>query len=191
MGVFDRLKNSWNIFSYSFKLMGKDKSLIAIPIIMFFSSAVLLVLSGLIYFGAFLVLSQNYLVAVYIFLLLVFYFWTTFLASAQSWMVYEVTKGKDTTVSSGFGRALKNTLDILWFSIAVLLISLASRLLKQKGKLGEIGAGFLDVVSGIVGRLILPAMIITDMSFWKSAKSLGQSLKSWPEVVTYKLELDL
>jgi hypothetical protein len=187
MGVFDRLKNSWKLFSYSFKLLGKDKSLIALPVIMFFSSAALLVVLGLLYFGAIFVLDKIYLYIFGLLLLLIFYFWSTFLASAQSWMVYEVTKGKDTTVGSGFGRAGKNFFDILWFSLAVLAIAVISRALKDKGKIGQISAGFLDVVSGIVGRLVLPAMIITEQSFGQAVMSLGKSLKSWPEVVTYEV----
>ena len=115
------------------------------------------------------------------------YLWTTFLGSAQSWMVHEVAQGKDTTLASGIKRALKEIPDILLFALATLLITIIVGSLRKRGTLGNLAGDFISLVTGIAGKLVLPAMIITERSFIDSIKQLGQAIKAIPEIAAFEI----
>ena len=121
-----------------------------------------------------------------IFLFLI-YIWTTFLGSAQSWMVHEVAQGKDTTFASGIKRALKEIPDILLFALATLIISIIVGSLRKRGTLGNLAGNFISLVTGIAGKLVLPAMIITERNFIDSIKQLGQAIKAIPEIAVFEI----
>jgi len=197
MGFFDRLANAWKIFKLSFSLLKRDKSLIIIPIltglslilIMYpFIISLLLHLKGIetdIYFQN---QSLKLLLFIFIFLsLFIFYLWNIFLASAQSWMIYEVLQGKNTTLISGFSRAFKNIFDILYFGINILVLSALTSLIKGKGKVGDAVGGTINYLAGIAGRLVIPAMIITERNFRESVIQLKESIKTIPEIATYEI----
>jgi hypothetical protein len=184
MGIFDRLANAWHIFTTSISFIAKDKSLLAIPILLVLSSVVLCIAFFAMFFaprvgGAF--------VANIVVFLFIMYAWTTFLGAAQSWMVHEVAQGKDTTVRSGFGRALKNIGDVLAFAVVMLLIGAIAGRLRQKGALGQIAGGFLETIAGIAGKLVLPAMIITERSFVQAVQQLRHAIRAIPEIATYEI----
>ena len=183
MGFFDRLKNAWKIFKLSFSLLKKDKSLIAIPIFMLLSFFVLFGIFGYLFF--IYKLESNYVVL--ILFLFIMYFVMVFLAAAQSWMVYEVFKGKNTTVGSGFKRAIQNFGDILAFVVTIVLIRIFSSWLHGKGKVGEMAGGFINYLAGLAGKLVLPAMIITERNFKESIMQLKDSIKAIPEIATYEI----
>ena len=182
MGFIGRLKNAWNIFKLSLGLIKKDKSLVAIPIILILSSIFFFVSFLLIFF-----ISKGIVLFYWIVFLFFMYFWSTFLSSAQSWMIYEVVHGKDTTVLSGIKRALKNLKDILIFAVVMLLIKILISSIRSKGRLGEILGSVLDRFTGIAGRLVLPAMIVTERNFTDAVKQLKDSLHAIPEIATYEL----
>jgi len=197
MGFFDRLENAWSIFKLSFSLLKKDKSLIAIPILMLLVFIIIPIILILVPILIDLILNNgdlnfsktispdNYLfLIVFMFLL---YFFTTFFASAQAWMIYEVLLGKDTTISSGFKRAFANFKDILFFVFVSLLINLIASKLREKGTLGEMAGNTIGYISGLAGKLVLPAMIITDRSFKEAVQQLKGSLKVIPEIATYEI----
>ncbi len=183
MSFWYRLKNAWNIFKLSFSLLKKDKSLIAIPVLMLLS---LIILMGIFWYLNYVqILYRNYIT--YLIFLFVMYFILTFLAAAQSWMVYEVLRGKDTTVKSGFKRAIQNFGDILTFVFTVILIRIFSSWLRKKGMIGQAAGSFIDYVTGIAGKLVLPAMIITERNFKDSVIQLKDSLKAIPEIAIYEI----
>ncbi len=186
MSVGGRLANAWNIFIYSFRLLGKDKSLIAIPVIMLFSSVIVVIGLFVGIVGAAAVIGGSNILWYAVFILGI-YIWITFLSAAQSWMVYEVAKGKDTTVGSGFKRAGKEFFDILLFSLAFLALFFLRAFLRGRGKLGDMGASFIGLISGIAGKLVLPAMIVTEKHFGEAVMDLGRAAKSWPEIATYEI----
>lgn len=115
------------------------------------------------------------------------YFWFTFLGAALAWMVYEVAQGKDTTVASGFKRAAHNLGDILAFAAVVMFIRAVSNWLRQKGMAGQMAGGTLETLAGIAGRLVLPAMIVTERSFGEAVKQLRDSVKAIPEIAAYEI----
>jgi hypothetical protein len=200
MGFFDRLKNAWSIFVLSWKYAGKDKSLITIP--------TLLVLLNLAFFAAMILtfifvimapteatgqtanIAGSSIFLIFAAYLLFSLFINTFLGAAQSWMVYEVTLGKDTTVWSGFGRAWKNLGDIIWFSIVMFIIKILTS--KRGGK--GIGAALMAIFGGLIetlvrlaGKLVLPAMIVTERSFKEAVIDLKNSSKTWPEMLAFEV----
>ena len=183
MGFFDRLKNSWKIFKLSFSLLKKDKSLIAIPVLMLLSFLFLFGTFGTLFFVY--KLESNYIFN--IIFLFIMYFVMVFLAAAQSWMIYEVFKGKNTTIGSGFNRALKNFGDIFAFVITIILIRIFSSWLRGKGRAGEFAGGFINYLTRLAGKLVLPAMIITERNFKESVSQLKDSIKAIPEIATYEI----
>ena len=102
-------------------------------------------------------------------------------------MVHEVASGKNTTVGFGFKRALHNLPDIAGFAAASAGLMLLSMFFRRKGRLGKLGAGILDTFSGIIGRLVLPAMIVTERSFGQAVVQLKDSIRALPEIVTYEI----
>ncbi len=189
MGFIDRLKNSWDIFKFSFGLIKKDKSLAAIPILMFVSVIVLVIIFILAFFAGSAGESiSNAGIYFWMILFLFFnYFLTTFYASAQSWMVHEVVQGKDTTVGSGFKRAFNNFFDILAFVIVSIIIKILASGLKKKGIAGKLAGGFIETISGIVGKLVIPSMIITERHFGQAVMQLKDSYKAIPEIATFEI----
>lgn len=183
MGFFDRLKNAWKIFKLSFALLKKDKSLIVIPILMIFSSLILFGIFGFLMY--YYKLSSNYIL--FFAFLFILYFVMTFLAAAQSWMVYEVLKGKNATTISGFKRAFGNIGDILVFVFSVVFIKMLSSWLRGKGRAGQMAGSLIDYLTGLAGKLVLPAMIITERNFKESVVQLKDSLKAVPEIATYEI----
>src|SRR3972149_4498522 len=128
---WDKLVNAWKIFKTSIAFIGRDKSLLAVPI--------LLILSTIGFFALFLIsflTGSSGSLAIFaniIIFMFIIYFWSTFLGAAQAWMVYEVAQGKDATLFSGIGRALKNILDILACLFVLLLIKIVVGSLRGKG----------------------------------------------------------
>ena len=168
MGFIERLKNSWDIFKFSLGLIKKDKSLIAIPILMFVSVVALIIIFILAFFaGSIKEPGANAGIYFWGIVFLFFnYFITTFYASAQSWMVHEVVQGKNTTVASGFKRAFRNFFDILAFVFVFIIIK---------------------TISGIVGKLVIPSMIITERHFGQAVMQLKDSYKAIPEIATFEI----
>ncbi len=189
MGFIDRLKNSWYIFKFSFGLIKKDKSLIVIPILMFASVIALIIIFILAFFaGSAGEAVSNAGIYFWMILFLFFnYFINTFYASAQSWMVHEVVQGKDTTVGSGFKRAFRNFFDILAFVIVSIIIKILASGLKKKGVVGKFSGGFIETLSGIIGKLIIPSMIITERHFGQAVMQLKDSYKAIPEIATFEI----
>src|SRR3989344_8004768 len=103
MGFVDRLSNSWRLFKTSFSFIKRDKTLIVIPVFMLFSMMILFFLFVNFVFWRFG--SSGFTIVYGAVFLLVAYVWSTFLAAMQSWMVYEVAQGKDTTMAAGFKSA--------------------------------------------------------------------------------------
>jgi len=185
MTFIDRLKNSWELFKMSLTFIQKDKSLYAIPFLSFGSA----ILIFLIFFLGALTINGN--VALYVGIVLFFmalYASSTFFSAALVWMIYEVAKGKDATIKSGVKRALENMSDIIAYAVVSLLIAgFASKLREKGGIVGNMAAGFVEMVSGIAGKLVLPAMIITERNFTDSVKQLYHSVKAIPEIATYEI----
>jgi len=184
MGFLDKLSNAWYIFKTSLSFIKKDKSLLSIPIILILSSIFFFILFILILFKP--IISTIFIFNFIIFLFLM-YIWTTFLGSAQAWMVHEVALGKDTTLASGIKRAFKNIPDILLFALATLIISIIVGSLRKRGTLGNLAGDFISLVTGIAGKLVLPAMIITERNFIESIKQLGQAIKAIPEIAVFEI----
>ena len=187
MEFFERLKNSWKIFKLSFSLLSKDKSLMIIPVLMLISFFILILLFILSPFFAINLINSNYNYIVFILLAVLFYFWIIFLEAAQTWMVYEVLQGKDTTLKSGLKRAINNIGDLIAFVSVMLLIRIFSSWLRNKGRIGEYAGNFIDYISGIAGKLVLPAMIVTEKNFKEAAEQLKHSIKAIPEIATYEI----
>ncbi|MDO8661517.1 MAG: hypothetical protein Q7K43_06515 [Candidatus Woesearchaeota archaeon] len=185
MGFLDRLSNAWKIFIFSFSLLKKDKSLAVVPLFMLLGAGLIFVPLLLLAFGGFV--GSARLVFVGVIFLFLFYFVETFFAAAQSWMVYEVIRGKDTTIGSGFKRAFHNSLDILAFTGVSIVVFFLSRFLRRKGITGAIGASVLTSLSGILGKLVIPSMIVTERHFGQAVAQLRQSLRAAPEVATYEI----
>lgn len=184
MGFIDRLANAWHIFTTSLAFIAKDKSLLVVPVILVLSVLVLC-------FGFFAMFFVPALGGAFIFNIVIFLFvvyaWTTFLGAAQAWMVHEVAQGKDATVLSGFGRAVRNIGDILIFAAVMLVIGAIAGRLRQKGGLGHWAGGLLETVAGIAGKLVLPAMIVTERNFIEAVRQLRHALKVIPEIATYEI----
>jgi len=184
MAVIDRLVNAWEIFKTSFEFLGRDKSLMAVPILMIVSAFALVIP-----FIIALALAKGGAIPLVAIVVLFFaYFWFTFLGAAQAWMVHEVAQGKDATLGSGFSRAGKNFGDIMAYAAVMLLVrTIISSLRRKGGAAGRVGASFLDLIVGIAGKLVLPAMIVTHRSFKESIMQLKQALKAIPEIATFEV----
>ena len=188
MGFIERLKNSWDIFKFSLGLIKKDKSLIAIPILMLVSVVALIIIFIFAFFTGSIEEVNNAGIYLWGIVFLFFnYFITTFYASAQSWMVHEVVQGKNTTVASGFKRAFRNFFDILAFVFVFIIIKILASGLKKRGMAGKISAGFIETISGIVGKLVIPSMIITERHFGQAVMQLKDSYKAIPEIATFEI----
>ncbi len=195
MGFFDRLANAWYIFTKSLSFIGRDKSLLVIPFLLIFSVIIFCILFFFLFPISFLLASKTgvainvsiSIIANFLIFILFIYVWTTFLGAAQSWMVHEVAQGKNTKVLSGLKRAIKNILDILLFSLVELLITILISSLRRKGGLLRAAGGFIGLITGIAGKLVLPAMIVTERNFIESVKQLGKAIKIIPEIATFEI----
>jgi hypothetical protein len=186
MGFFDRLHNAWKIFKLSFEFIGRDKSLAVVPVLMLLSGILFCILAIILYpFAA--IMPESYFYVSAIIFLLIAQTWSTFLGAMQSWMVHEVAQGKDTTVASGFKRALHNIKDIIAFAVVFLVVSILINALRKKGRMGQFAAGWLDTLAGIVGKLVLPAMIVTERNFGEAVAQLKHSVKAIPEIATFEV----
>jgi len=186
MGFIDRLSNAWEIFKTSFEFIGRDKSLLIMPIVMFFGGIVYCA-SILLLFPLQNIINEKYWIAILFAVILVAEIVGVFLASIHSWMVHEVAQGKDATVFSGFKRAMHNFLDILAYAIVFLIISIFLGALRRRGPVGAIAAGFFGLMAGIVGKLVLPAMIVTERNFGEAIKQLKHSTKAIPEIAAFEV----
>jgi hypothetical protein len=186
MAITNRLVNAWEIFKLSFQFLARDKSLVAIPIIMLLSGIAIIVPFAMVFLlsGP----NQGILIMWGLIFAVLANFWFTFLSAAQSWMVHEVAQGKDTTVASGFARAGRNLGDIFVYTIVMMLISAAlSNLRKNGGGIGRIIAHAVGIVTGIAAKLVLPAMIVTERSFKESVLQLQKATKAIPEIATFEI----
>jgi len=186
MAIFDRLSNAWNIFTTSFAFIGRDKSLVIVPVLMLLSGIFFGVL-GIILLSLLSSLDELFRWGIGILYLLFVHVWMTFLGAMQSWMVHEVAQYKDATIASGFKRAAENLLDIASYAVVFLAISLVASALRKRGRIGEIGAGFIDLFAGIIGKLALPAMIITERTFVEALSQLKESIHALPEIAAYEV----
>jgi hypothetical protein len=186
MGFFNRLANAWKIFTTSISFIGRDKSLLAVPILMVLSGVIFIIAAFMFAPVALLFDKPYFYLSVFLFFL-VAEIVTVFLGAVQSWMVYEVAQNKDTTVASGFARALRNLPDIFAYAVVFFLISLLAGALRKRGRLGEIAAGFIETFAGIVGKLVLPAMIVTERSFGEAVAQMKHSTRAVPEILTYEI----
>ncbi len=190
MGFFDRLHNAWKIFKLSFEFIGRDKSLMIVPVLMLLSG-ILLCAIGIVLFvisaPAFAILPRSYFYISCILFLLVAQTWSTFLGAMQSWMVHEVAQGKDTTVASGFKRALHNIKDVLAYAFVFLVVSILISAIRRRGRIGQFAAGWLSTFAGVIGKLILPAMIVTERSFGEAVAQLKHSTRAIPEIATFEI----
>ena len=184
MAFFDKLANAWYIFTTSLSFIGRDKSLLAVPFLLIFSAVAFCLMFFLVLFipKAGVAFYANLVIFMF-----VMYFWSTFLGAAQSWMVHEVAQNKDATLLSGLGMAMKNILDILAFAFVMLLIKILLGSLRKKGAAANMAAGFLDLVTGIAGKLVLPAMIVTERNFVQAVKQLGEAIKNIPEIAAFEI----
>ncbi len=193
--VINRLINSWNVFKTSLSFIKRDKSLWIIPILSFLVNIAIFVIFIMLFMAGSLNYSSGGMFLTVIIFMLISYLVSTFFASAQSWMVYEVAKGKNTTLSSGMGRAIKNIRDIVLFSIVSLIISIILGAIRGnknnqgavQNALREGTAGVLGFITGIMKKLVLPAMIITDRSFIDAVKQLKEGIKAIPEIAVYEI----
>jgi hypothetical protein len=154
---------------------------------MLLSGILFCVLAALLYpFAA--VMPESYFYISALLFVLIAQTWSTFLGAMQSWMVHEVAQGKDTTVASGFKRALHNIKDVVAFAVVFLIVSILINTLRRRGgRMGEFAAGWLDTLAGIVGKLVLPAMIVTERNFGEAVAQLKHSVKAIPEIATFEI----
>ncbi len=187
MGFIKRLQNAWEIFKTSIAFIGRDKSLLAVPALMVVAGIGLCVLFLLML--PWMLISPGRFPLIILGFVILAQFIMNFLGAMQCWMVHEVARGKDATVASGFGRALKETPDIIIYSIVFLILSCIPR--KKNGGIGaliyNLFVSILQVFITIAGKLILPAMIITERTFWQSVKQLKQAMKAWPEILLFEV----
>ncbi len=202
MSFIDRLSNSWSLLKLSFQFLNKDKSLLAVPIILPFLNIVVFGILIIIILSTVSVIPETTedsygsiigysLLALFFF---VMSFVNTFFGAAHSWMVYEVVNGKDATLGSGLKRAFANLWDVFLFALAMMVIKLISAALRGQKKEGlDVGyyvrsfiAGWVETISTILGKLVLPAMIVTERSFAEAVVDLKSSVKKWPEVLTFE-----
>ncbi len=188
MGLGKRLANAWSIFKQSFALLKKDKSLAIIPLVQLLSGLVLLAILFWAYFSfdinALSSVHQSFLIVLFLFIV---YLWTTLLSSIQVWMVHEVAQGKDATVASGLRRAAANAVDIVLFAVASVVIVLVASRLRRRGFAGRAAASGIEFVTGVAKQLVLPAMIVTERSFFQAVKQLKESIKVIPEALAYDI----
>ncbi len=203
MPFIDRLANSWNLLKLSFQFLNKDKSLLAVPIILPFLNIITFGILILIILSTVSIIPEKtedaYGAIIGYSLLALFFFVmsfvNTFFGAAHSWMVYEVVKGKNTTLKDGLKRAFANLWDVFLFALAMMIIKILSAALRGQKKEGfDAGyylrsfiAGWIETISTILGKLVLPAMIITEKSFTESVADLKHSVKKWPEILTFEL----
>jgi len=187
MRYIKRLKNAWEIFKTSLEFVLRDKSLLAVPALMVVSGFALCVIFLLML--PWMLISPGRFPLIILGFVILTQFIMNFLGAMQCWMVHEVARGKDTTIASGFLRSLKETPDIIVYSIVFLVLSCIPR--KKNGGMGalvyNIFAEILSVFITIAGKLILPAMVITERTFWQSAKQLKQAMKAWPEILIFEV----
>ena len=187
MGFFEKLENAWNIFTTSLSFIGKDKSLLVVPFIMILSVAGI---AAFFFLRVILPGTEIPLFLVLFLLVIALQFWLTFLGAVQSWMVHEVAQNKDTTFMSGVKRAFSNLGDIFLFVLVKMLVAaIASKLRKRGGTAGHVAGGFLSTVAGIAGKLVLPAMIVTERNFTQSVKQLRDAIPAIPEIATFEIGL--
>jgi hypothetical protein len=186
MGFFDRLANAWKIFKLSFEFIGRDKSLTIVPILMLLSGVLFCILAVILFPIASLMPESYFYISAILFVLIA-QTWSTFLGAMQSWMVHEVAQGKNTTVASGFKRALHNIKDVIAYAVVFLIVSILISAVRRRGRLGEFAAGWLETFAGIIGKLVLPAMIVTERNFGEAVKQLKHSVHAIPEIATFEI----
>jgi hypothetical protein len=185
MGFFDRLRNSWSLFKVALNFLRRDKSLIAVPILLPIVNLVVFLLAALWVLANFGGPSLPFFVVV----IFVSYLASTFLKAAHSWMVYEVALGKNTTLASGLRRAFQNAADVLWFSLVMTVISIIAGAIRGKGGRGGASmlrgatAGIIDFLTSVMGKLVLPAMIVTNKTFRESVEDVRSLSKVLPEAI--------
>jgi len=204
MGVLDRFKNSWLLFKTSLAFLKRDKSLLAVPVLLPFVNLLTFALFAVIAISIWfsiptpearwqLTLWGIVFSALFLFLMSLV---NTFFGAAQSWMVYEVAKGQDATLGSGVRRAMHNIGDVLLFALAMTAIHLLTAALrgKRQGQGIDVGyqvrsmfAGWIETLTGILGKLVLPAMIVTERTFGEAVADLKRSIKAWPEILALEI----
>ena len=48
-------------------------------------------------------------------------------------------------------------------------------------------ANLIERVAGILGKLVLPAMIVTNKTFKEAVEDLQRAVKTWPEIISFEL----
>jgi len=188
MSIFEKLKESIDFTKESIELAKKDKSLLVTPIASLITVPLVAVVFFLIFFFVF---EYDFFSHIYLFLFFILLFFTlsfisTFLGAAHSWMTYEVYSKGETTFLRGIKKAFKEIVDVLLFSFASFFIySFGSFLSRRKGYGGRfVGSVAADVVEAgweVVGKFIIPAMIVKEQTFFQALRDVKLLVKNMPQ----------
>ncbi len=197
--MFDKLNNSWQLVKASWAVLQADKELLLFPvmssIVMIITFIVFLLPVGAI-FGIFAVATEatagsesvaaNGMEIIGIVLTFIFYVITytvsLFFNVALVGAALIRLDGGDPTVADGIKIARERLGKIVQYAVMSATIGLVLQWLRDRGFIGQIVASITEFAWNVATFLVVPILIVKDISPWEAVKeSTGLLKKTWGE----------
>lgn len=194
--ITPKLLNAVDLMKEAFSLIKKDKSLLIPPVISLLVIALTIPLSVIfIVLPSIALVGTGQIVTYIVFGLILFiiYFEATFFNAALTWMAFEVKQGKDTTFLIGLQKSFREAPDIFLLTLTSIFFTIAAAKIRGKDKpvLREYAANTVQAGWDVLAGLLLPAMILTDNSFFTAWKEIEEYKTVIPQILVGSFGLGL
>ena len=195
----ERIRNTIELAKASWRVLQKDRELLALPVISFFVSVLVFgvfIIPALVMSDAFDESSEQgtspmlwiLLVAGGLALTIVSVFFRGALVSGAN----ERLTGGDPTVSSAIGGAMSKIHRLLPWAIVTATVGLILQTIRDKGGIGRFVAGMLDMAWEVLTFLVLPVIIIEDVGPIAGVKrSAALFRRTWGENLAARIGFGL
>jgi len=183
-----RFSNGLELLKLSFKVIGKNKSLILFPVLSGLSAMVILAtfLVGFIFASDAMTSLPGWLWAIVGFLMyVVLFFITFFFGAALVACAMATLEGGTPTVGYGLGVAASKAGKILAWAVISAIVGLILQALESRaGILGKIAIRIAGAAWAVATYFVVPVIVFEDVGAWASMKRSWALLKgSWGEAL--------
>lgn len=186
-----RIGRGWELTKLSFKIIGKNKSLLMFPVIS--GVLIMLIIStfavGFWFFPQMADMPPWLWFIVGFLLYVIMFFISYFFQAALVACAYETMEGKQPTVGYGIGQASKRAFDIFKWAVISAIVGMILRAIEEKFPFASrlIGAAW-----SIATYFVVPIIVFEGVGAWASVKRSWSVLKSnWGEMLVGNLAVGL
>jgi hypothetical protein len=183
MGIFRRLKMGWRLTMDSVRVLRKEPSLAAFPIISALAGIAFLtlILGGSFVFTGFESQAVTYGTLFVLYVALTFV--ASFFNAAMVYNAREVFEGGSPTLKEGMAAAWRHKTTLFGWAVVAATVGLVLRAIESNDNLvARIAAMFFSVAWSIITYFIVPVIVFEDVGFVEMFKRSGATFKeTWGE----------